>query len=255
MSQNFLNKINSEFERRQTINSNYSLRGYARHMGVSVSILSRILSNKMPMTKKLLQRMAVPLSLTPEEFDCFEAEISDRKNIQSCDYVLSTSQRKLEFDEFKIIQDWYNFVILEMVKLENFDPTEKWIAKKLSITVDEAHVALERLIRLELLVKAPDGSYKKSSSFISIIEAKFSTVAMRNRQKQVLARASAAMDMVEFDKRDQSSITLTLDSTLLPEIKSKIKKMRRSLANYISKNSKKRDQVYELAVSFFPWSE
>lgn len=255
MEKNIVIRIRSEFERRQLVNPNYSLRGFAKHMGVNVSVLSRIMNNKMPMTLKLLNRMAVALSLSPEDFEIYEGQISSRKSIQSVEQVLESSQRQLEVDEFKVIQDWYNFVILELVKLHDFQPSEKWVSKKLSITEEEALLALERLVRLELLVQNEDGSFMKSATFVSIIQLNFSTVAMRNRQKQVLQRAINVMDEIDFSKRDQSAITISLDSTLLPEIKTKIKKMRRSLANYISKNSKKRDQVYELSVSFFPWSE
>lgn len=255
MAQSFVKKINSEFQRRKAINASYSLRAYAKHMGVSVSILSRIMNGKIPMSLKLLQRLSIPLSISLEEYEYYEAEISSRKATQSSERVIETSQRQLELDEFKIIQDWYNFAILEMVNLHDFQPCEKWIAKKLSISEEDAFLALERLVRLELLVQNANGSFKKSTSFVSIIQMNFSTVAMRNRQKQVLKRAIDAMDLVDFAKRDQSAITLSLDSSLLPEIKTKIKKMRRSLANYIVKNSKKRDQVYELSMSFFPWSE
>lgn len=255
MQKNIVLRINSEFKRRQAVNSSYSLRSYAKHMGVSASILSRIMNGKMPMTLKLLQRMSIPLSLSPEEYQYYEAEISSRKSTQSNERVIETRQRQLELDEFKIIQDWYNFAILEMVKLHDFKPCEKWIAKKLSISDEDAFLALERLVRLELLTQNPDGAFKKSANFVSVIQMNFSTVAMRNRQKQVLRRAIDSLDLVDFSKRDQSAITMSLDSSLLPEIKTKIRKMRRSLANYIVQNSKKRDQVYELSVSFFPWSE
>lgn len=122
-----------------------------------------------------------------------------RKNIQSAEQVLESSQRQLEVDEFKVIQDWYNFLILELVKLHDFQPSEKWVSKKLSITEEEALLALERLVRLELLVQNEDGSFMKSAAFVSIIQ-------------------------LDFSKRDQSAITISLDSTLLPEIKTKIKK-------------------------------
>ena len=72
MTQNIVKKINAEFERRQAINASYSLRAYSKHMGVSVSILSRIMNGKMPMTLKLLQRMSVPLSLSPEDLEHYE---------------------------------------------------------------------------------------------------------------------------------------------------------------------------------------
>lgn len=255
MNKNILTRINTELVRRQTINPNYSLRAYAKYLGISVSILSRLLNAKMPMTLKLLERISIPLAISPEEFELYECEISDRKSGQSREYIIESNQRLLSMDEFNVIQDWYNFAILEMVRLDNFEPCKKWIAKKISITESDAELALDRLIRLGLLIKNEDGSLVKSSDVVSLLPTTLSTIAMRERQKQILNRSINTLDSVEFSKRDQSAITLCIDSELLPEIKMKIKKMRRTLANYITKNNKKRDQVYELSVSFFPWSE
>lgn len=255
MKKTIAQKITEELEKRQKVNPNYSLRAFAIHLGVSVSILSRILNSKVSMTIKLLERMSVPLALTPEEFDYYKTQITAKKMALSSDQLDESSLRQLEADEFRVIQDWYNFAIMELVNLKSFQPNEVWIAKKLSISEEEALMALERLVRLELIVQDKNGKFIKSQNFVSIIQMNLSTVAMRNRQKQVLQKASEAMDFTDISNRDQSAITIALDSSLVPEIKDRIRKMRRSLANYIDKNSKKKDQVYELSISLFPWSK
>lgn len=61
------------------------------------------------------------------------------------------------------------------------------------------------------------------------------------------------MDLIGFHERDQSAVTIAMDTNLIPEIKEKIKNFRRSLANFIEKNSKMKSRVYELSISLFPW--
>ncbi|MBY0413359.1 MAG: TIGR02147 family protein, partial [Bdellovibrionales bacterium] len=237
----------TELQKRQGMNKYYSLRAFSRDLGLSPSVLSRLMSGKRSFTLSILNRLTIPLSIAPEEFEGFRNEILVTKN-QDFEF------RYLELEEFKIIQDWYNYAILEMIKLHDFQPSEVWIAKRLSISEDDALIALERLVKLELLIQNTDGTFSKSKNTLGIIQTGFSTVAMRNRQKQILTRAIESLDLVEFDKRDQASITLSLDSDILPEVKLKIREMRRSLADFITKKSKKRDQVYELSTSFFPWT-
>jgi uncharacterized protein (TIGR02147 family) len=206
------------------------------------------------MTPKIFERIAEPLKLTPEELLLFQNEIKQRKKVQSKEKVVTANFRTLEIEEFKIVQDWYNFAILEMVKLDGFQPTPEWISKKLNISVDEASLALERLVTLKLLHKKSNGTYEKVSSHLSVMHPGFTAASMKERQKAVLFKAIHALENLPIDLRDNSSMTLSIDSSMLPEIKEKIKKMRRSLANNITDKSKKRDQVYELSISFFPWT-
>lgn len=229
------------------------MRAYAKSLGLDVSMLSRILANKTPVTQKLLARIAVPLSLTPTEYHSFEMEILQRKKTKKESNPIEQAFHRLQADEFDIIQDWYNYVILELTYLPDFKLDEKWVANKISINENVAKAALERLLKLQLLVLDEDGKYIAATNHTTAIQEDFSTIAMRRRQKQVLQRASDIIDLVDLSERDQSAVTVAMDPALIPEVKEKIKAFRRSLANYIEKKSKNKERVYELSISLFPW--
>lgn len=247
-------RIQAELDKRKLQNSSYSLRALARDLNLNHSLLSRIIASKIQMTPKIFERIAEPLKLTPEELTLFKNEIKNRKKIQSKEKIVTENFRTLEIEEFKIVQDWYNFAILEIVKLDGFESNPEWISKKLNISAEEASLALERLVTLKLLQKKSNGAYAKVSTHLSVMNPGFTASAMKERQKAVLFKAIHALENLPINLRDNSSMTLSIDSSMLPEIKEKIKKMRRSLANNITDKSKKRDQVYELSISFFPWT-
>lgn len=255
MKKCIIQKITNELKRRQTVNPSYSLRAYAKHLNISASVLSRIINRKTPMTIKILKKIAISLDITEEDYAYHENEIIRRKESQAREESYLPDCRQLEPEELRLIQDWYHFAILEVVTLECFHPTEKWISQKLSIPERDAEMALQKLVTLGLLTQNKNNSYDKTSNFISWVNSEETKEAISNHQKQVLKRAIQAIDQINISKRDQSALTISVDSSLLPEIKIKIKKMRRCLANYIIKNSKNKDQVYELSVTFFPWSE
>lgn len=249
-----ISRINSEFERRKAINPRYSLRAYAKSLNLDVSVLSRILANKSPISPKILSKIAVPLSITPEEFKKIEDEIlQNKKSRRAAPNPENSAIQQLQSEEFKIIQDWYNYVILELTNIKDFEPSAEWISKKISISEVDAQMALERLVKLNLLVQTDDGAFAAAGNFTTGIQENFTTVAMKLRQKQVLERASNAIDLVDFKERDQSAVTIAMDTALIPEVKDKIKKFRRSLANYIYKRSKTKNRVYEISISLFPW--
>jgi hypothetical protein len=54
-------------------------------------------------------------------------------------------------DQFELLSSWYHFAILELVQLKTFEPDGKWISTKLGISVTEANIAVDRLIRYEFV--------------------------------------------------------------------------------------------------------
>lgn len=254
MKESIKTRIQDELLKRRLINSSYSLRALARDLEINHSLLSRIISSKIQMTPKIFDRISGPLKLSTEEMSFYKNEITERKLLQSEEKVAPSSFRQLTSEEFKAIQDWYNFAILELVNLDDFVATEAWISKKLNISENEAKMALERLLAMNLLSKSSKGVYAKVSGQLTVMTPSYTSAPMKNRQKIILLKAIEALETLPIEKRDNSSLTLCIDSALLPEIKEKIKKMRRSLANYIVQKSKNKDHVYELSIAFFPWT-
>lgn len=105
---------------------------------------------------------------------------------------------------------------------------------------------------MRLLEVDKHGNYVRENQFNSVLDYNFSSVAMRTRQKQILKISSEQIDLVPISQRDHSSMTIPVDEAIVPEVKERIKKFRRTLANYIVKNNSKVDQVYELQIGFFP---
>lgn len=190
--------------------------------------------------------------MTPDEYKIYENEIQNTKTKRNADQN-NMPLHYLQVEEIKIIQDWYHYVILELTNLKDFEPSAKWISKRLSISEIEAQLALERLVKLNLLIQKENGEYTAMPGPISEFQQNFTSVALRLRQKQVLLRAIEAMDLYGFQDRDQSAVTIAMDTSLIPEVKDKIQKFRRSLANFIDKKSKNKTRVYEISISLFPW--
>lgn len=247
-----IKKLNTEFKRRKELNPRYSLRAYAKFLNLDVSILSRMMANKSKVSRKILNKLSVPLSINPEDYQIFENEILNESK-KSKEKKKNIAIRQLPLEEIKIIQDWYHYVILELTHLDDFEPNSKWISKRLSISELDAELALERLLKLNLLIQNDEGISLATTEPMSELQDNFKNIAHRKRQKQVLQKAMDAMDLVNFQERDQSAITIALDESLIPEVKERIKKFRRSLANYIDKKSKTKNRVYELSISLFPW--
>ena len=77
--------------------------------------------------------------------------------------------------------------------------------------------------------------------------------AIRNFNKQILAKAIDAVDEQSVEERSLSTLTIAVSKDLIPEIQKKVTKFRKELNMYISKaeSEKPKGQVYCLATQFF----
>jgi transcriptional regulator with XRE-family HTH domain len=120
----FRSFLADELARRVERNRRYSLRAFARDLGVDHSSLSQWLRGRRAFTVEVIERLGARLRLSPRQTRVFtelgEAEGPDAR-------------------------------IFELARGEGLRADSRWIAARLDIGVDETNVALQRLLRLQLL--------------------------------------------------------------------------------------------------------
>ena len=251
---NFATFLNSELVRRQTTNTSYSLRAFARDLNIEPSLLSKILRKKIPVTLKMLERLAPSAGLNEPDIAVYREYV---KNTEGMKHFDTLQDKQIRHEEFKLIQDWYHITIVELTLLSDFEPTAAWISKKLGISESEASMAVERLITLGFLEKTEDGHFKKSghgSPGLRIVSDDYPSYikALRQSIHQFGDKAMEAMHEISPAHRANTTLTVAIDSSLVADAKKKIVNFTRSLVDELEKKSKTKNHVYELMVSFFP---
>jgi len=224
-------------------NPSYSLRAFARSLEIEPSALSKILKGHRKISKSMCQRLCERLGILATDF-IEDGHKTGELNVQSYHAV--------DIDVFHLIADWYHYAILQLVHVKDFKADTKWVARTLDITVSEANIAIERLFRLQLLKKTADGRWLDSGS-LTTLGHKFSVGSFRQLQRQILEKAIDALESVPMDERDQTSMTVAVDSQRLPEARERIKKFRRSLDKFLQGGTNS-DRVYHLSISLYPVS-
>ncbi len=240
LPQSFRLFLQSEFRRRRRVNPSYSLRAFARFLGLESSRLSKILHGKRPASAKLIPELGHRLGLRQEQIFHFLAKSKDRPSYQ-----------QLSLDLFQTIEDWRHYALLELMKLETFRPHPSWIAKVLQVSLPEVREYIERLERVGLLSTRPEWSDLSAGFSTHIISEQETTQAHRRTQKEILALAAHALDEVPMEMRDQSSMMMATSHKKLKEAKKRITKFRRELCDFLEDTDQK-DSVYQLSISLFP---
>ena len=241
MSTEFIELITVELARRETRNPSYSLRAFAKDLHVHPSALSELMNGKRGVTPKMGQHILEKLNYSAEEIDRmlnFSKELNADTN--------------LSLEKFKTISNWYHFAILSLGEIPNFDLEPKAISERLNISEKDASEALDRLELLGMIVRDLKGK-------LIITGQQFKTptevvnVAVKKHNIQVIELAQNSLLNDPLEKRDFSTVTMTIDPADMFEAKKMMKEFRKKFCKKIESGKKK--EVYMLSMQFFPLSK
>jgi transcriptional regulator with XRE-family HTH domain len=235
--------LERELARRCSKNPSYSLRAFAKALGISHSLLSLILAGKRTVTKALAREIAEHLSISPE----------DQHNLLSQPRPVEPDRTfQLEVDAFSFIADWQNFALLSLLEIKDAQWNSKWISRALRISEAQAKLTMDRLERLGYVV-VHRGQARLGTPPIRI-ENTVSTPATRRFHRGLLERAVESLENDPMEARDFSSMTFAMDPALVGYALKKIRDFRRKLSQDLETRGEPKE-VYNLTVQLFPVSQ
>lgn len=257
--QNYRSFIINELERRQKKNPAYSLRAFARDLGIPCSRLSEIINRKMGLSQARAVNLADKLSLSPSEKEFFlDLALSEHARSPVVKEMANNRVRarhaltkEVGENEFSIISDWYHHAILEYLQLPSVPHSIEAIAKHFGLSVDETEKALERLEQVQLLEKK-EGRYEvRHERRAAIFRPGFK--AVHNFYDQLLNRVR---DNIGTESRhwDMSAMMIQVKKEDVRKAIDKIRQFRRELMTELESNPD-RDSVFCMTVQFFNLTE
>jgi len=229
----------------------YSLRAFARHLQMDPTALSKILRGNRPIRSNLTKKLCGTLNMDPRQTAHFIQKTEFNRNL---DQNPTLQLDQLTLDQFQVIKDWYHYAILELMECDGFVNNSRWIATRLGITTTEVNEAFIRLQRVGILKKTAEGWVEEGSGTSTTVGNDFTAVAFKTLQEQILQKAITALYDEPLEERDQSSLTLAIDTSQVTEAKDFIKKFRRSFLEKFGSPPKK-NRVYNLCLSLYPASK
>lgn len=244
--------LSSELKRRKAANSRYSLRAFARSVGIDASLFSKILKGHIP-TVATAERIADGLGIASDERAAFLKSLVDARAEAEAAALPGAKApeqtREIGADEFQVISRLYHYGLLEMTYLADFSPDPRWIARRLGITKLEAQYAIDRLLRLGLLERR-DGTLVKTSKMLATKDKARTGPALIERQKETLKLAALALERVPIERRSANGMTMAIDPAKLPIAKALIIKFAEELCQVLEVGE--RTALYQLTMHLFP---
>lgn len=234
--------IVKELSQRSKKNPAYSLRSFAKSVGINSGALSAIINKKRPLTVTTAKKILDGLGLDPKTRTKLLQSLVTEANSESKDKFHSLSE-----DLFRTVQNWEYFAILSLLETKTVDSSAKAISQRLKISQATALEAIETLKRMGL-VKA-DGSRLKPTHKNLSTTHEIPSSAVKHSHRQYLQKAAEALEEQAVDERDFTGMTMAIAKKKLPLAKKLIAHFRRDLCELLESGD--REEVYRLNIQLF----
>lgn len=236
--------LHDTFRKKRNKNSRYSLRAFARDLGLPASQLSEILSGKSVPGSIVSRNIVESLKLGKREKLTIESMITEHRKLQK-EY---RGARELQEDELVLISEWQHYAIFCMMSLDVFKSNPDWIAARLGLKKETVTQALSRLQRLGLLKIVNDRFVPVHKRITTTND--IPSQVLRKSHAETLEHAIQSLSRDRVEVRDFSSMTFCMDMEKLPEAKRLITNFRRKMATLME--SGKKEEVYNLNIQLVP---
>lgn len=246
----YISKMREEFSLKQRTNPHYSLRAFARDLGLHSSTLSSIFKGYRPLPLKNSKMVANKLNLGPKERTLF-LESLYRTKTKMDEIKIEPGDNRFIIDEahYKVLAEWEHFAVETLLELTDFDASEMSIAQRLGITLTRAHVVVQNLLTYGLVRYDDNGKLVKVHARIRTPED-VASQALRDGHRETLEMGKSKLDQIDVELRDFSSMTIAMDLTRMPEVKTIIREFRQKMMALL-KDGRKTD-VCQLSIQFYP---
>lgn len=224
----------------------FSYRQFSKAAGFSSpNFLKLVAEGERNLSPSSIPKFAKGLGLDEKERDTFEvlallslAQSDEERNryygrLRQASEATSPA-RRLEAAQFDIYSHWFVLPIRDLLVHPEFDEDPEWIARAVRPRISAARAAMAlRLLEQTGLARRDDSGRLVQAERTISTGPQVRSLAIRNYHRQMLALAQDKLDTVALDRRDYSSLTLSMTGEQLAEVKRRVERFRAELIELI----------------------
>lgn len=202
------------------------MRAFARDLGMDPGQLSNVIQGKKHIS--LLNAAKVVRNLTDHPIEAqlfyhaveYSQATAEEQRTELKEKILRLSTRQvsresnISDEEFSSIAEWYHVALMQLALKAPID--SKQAAEYFGIAIDQAKLALNRLVRLGFMQKQGEW-YRRLKQLVTTTD--IPSLAIRQFHLQMLEKAKIAIFNQPVKKRYLSSVTLRISRAQLDEYK------------------------------------
>jgi uncharacterized protein (TIGR02147 family) len=245
--------LQSRYEALRQKNPQYSIRAFAKKVGLNSGAVSSIFNGKRNVSITLARRLAERLMLDPQErSELFALFPEKRRYKRDATDSLDPNYLQLSVAQYRVVAESQHFALMTLMTTKNFKSDPTWIAKRLRISVPKTEQAIARLISIGILEKDAEGNLTR-------IPEKFRTtddvadLSIRKSHEETLDLAKESLHRETVAQRDFTHTSIAIDPKNLSMAKELIRKFQDDFTQLVETGNK--TEVYRLSMQFFPLTD
>jgi uncharacterized protein (TIGR02147 family) len=259
--------LNAQLLERQRRNPRFSLRAWATQLGYrNPSLLFQVLRRERRLKMELAMKLAANLNLQGKALRYFELIVLNGTSQSETERrVFEANLAKLRprkfrkinpisLDVFTAASEWYHWAIMALLDMPDFTIEPGWLQSRLGQDLDKRtlRAAVERLMRLGLLVRAEDGKYKRMDGNNDAVWM-FSQVpsdAIRTYHTQMIDKSRDSVQQQSVDERYLRATTVAFSQDNLAKAVEIIEDAHKELMA-LAQECGRTDDLYQMNTQFF----
>ena len=163
--------------------------------------------------------------------------------------------RLLGKEKFDYYRHWYISAIRELLLIIDDEGDEERIVSLLQpqITREEAKMAIETLIKLDLVGKTVHGRLKPTKEIVRK-DPEFSSIYWATNMHAKITLALGALESLGKEERDFSEVVVPLSDDGMAEVSNELALLRKKTLA-ISQRDSRRNRIYQCSLQLFPITE
>ena len=244
----------------------FSYRFFAEKAGIKSPVfLKQVIDGERNLTRSAIEKFLSALNLNKKECLFFknlvlfnQAKTALEKQecysvmLSMMDYV---REHQVSGDQYLYFEKWHNSVIRELVCLHDFQNDFGLIAKtvKPRIKVNEAKRAVQLLLRLKMVSRQKDGTYRQTDSAI-VSSDDMVALARRSFNSEMLMLARNANENLPPAERNISGITMGISQSCYDVLLAEMAAFKERVKAIVNQDEQG-TSVFQLNLQLFPLSE
>jgi uncharacterized protein (TIGR02147 family) len=262
---NFRSILREVFLNRREKNARYSLRAFARDIGLSFARTSEIMSREdTGLSRATAEKIAKALRWDAKQSAYFfdlVARDHGRSHAERRTATAKLEQTRsrdgyhfMDAEAIDLLRHWYYVPLLELTTIYDGAVDANVVSHSLGLTIKHAADAIDTLLKWGVLERV-DGRLRKSHVLLRLESAPRSQ-RIRQFHKDMLLKAYAAIERQSVSERKVTSTIMTVRKNAVETAWSEIDGFERKFATkFDASYSDGADAVYALTMQFFKVSE
>ncbi len=218
----------------------FSIRNQAARWGIAHSTLQKVVSGDRQLGLKTARKLAAVFNTRIEDAKHPRRQPEDRWKFKLLDAHSSEQV------------SWINLAILELLKLDDFTPSAKWVAKRMGLDVDVTEFILQKMEREKMLKREGDEWTDLLEDSVVALSNFITTEQVRESIVDLLRVSISSVENVPYERREHSFNLIPVTQKQIPRLRRRLSELRLEFTQSVQNASGPKDQVYAFQLGFFP---